>query len=261
MNIVQARVLRHAAYAGDYRILELDAPAVANAARPGQFVHLRVPNLDSAVLRRPFSIYRADGGTVAVLYKKIGRGTAAMGGLGKGDTVSLLGPLGNGFPMDCAGTRPALVAGGYGVAPLAFLARRLPCKGVAFIGAATAADVLCREDFAELGWELRIATDDGSLGLRGFVTAAVDEWLGGRAPDEPAPEFFACGPEGMLRALGERAMQGGWKAWLSLDVHMGCGVGACLACVHRIRRPGGREEWARVCRDGPIFEAREIVWE
>ena len=102
------------------------------------------------------------------------------------------------------------------------------------------------------------------MGRRGWVTEALDPWLetelGGRTP-----EFFACGPNGMLKAVGDRAIRGNWKAWLSLDRHMGCGVGACLACVQKVRKPGadagGGTAWARVCRDGPVFEGRQIVWE
>ena len=90
------------------------------------------------------------------------------------------------------------------------------------------------------------------------MTAALDPWL--RAHAAEALEFFACGPDGMLRAVGQRAVVGGWTAWLSLDKHMGCGMGACLACVQRLRRPDGAEYWGRVCRDGPIFEARQVVW-
>ena len=104
---------------------------------------------------------------------------------------------------------------------------------------------------------MRLATDDGSLGMRGLVTTPLDAWLSDAAQE---PEFFACGPNGMLKAVGERAIAGNWKGWLSLDRHMGCGVGACLACVQKIRRDGA-ETLARVCKEGPIFESREVVWE
>jgi dihydroorotate dehydrogenase electron transfer subunit len=114
--------------------------------------------------------------------------------------------------------------------------------------------------FLELGWEVQIATEDGSMGIKGFVTAALDDWLANR-DDNIIPEFFVCGPDGLLKAIGDRAIAGDWQGWLSLDKHMGCGVGACLACVQKIKNGDGAEVWKRVCKDGPVFESREIVWD
>ena len=258
MRLEQARVSGQQPCSGEYRILELEAPAVAAAVRPGQFVHLHLPRREGAVLRRPFSVFKAGARSLSVLYKRVGRETTAMTRLTPGDEVSLIGPLGNGFPLDGGGF-PLLVAGGYGVAPLYLLAQRLAVQGVLCVGAAAAADVLCVAEFERIGWRALVTTEDGSLGRRGLVTDALDEWLRGAAP--PAPEFYACGPDGMLRAVAARAAALGARAWLSLDRHMGCGVGACLACVQRIRGEDGAPRWARVCREGPVFEAREVVWE
>lgn len=253
-------VTSHVPAGADYRVLTLALPGVAAEAKPGQFVHLRVASLHDALLRRPFSIYRVDGETLSILYKNVGRGTAAMQHLGTGDSVSVLGPLGNGFPLDLpAQATPVLVAGGYGVAPLYFLARQLPRTGTLFIGGAKAADILLADEFRKLAWQVEIATEDGSLGTRGLVTAALDAWMKARPPAAPAA-FYACGPNGMLKAVGNRALQGNLKAWLSLDRHMGCGVGACLACVQKVRL-AGKESLARVCTDGPIFEARDVIWD
>ena len=260
MHDSAAQVIEQQALSAGYSRLVLAAPAVARAARPGQFVHVRVTGLEPAALRRPFSLYDAAGDTLSLLYKTVGRGTAQLARLAPGDAVGVLGPLGNGFPPPDDGTRPVLVAGGYGVAPLAFLARRLaPQRGILFDGGRTAADVLCLDDFAALGWETRVATEDGSRGARGLVTDAFDPWLAQHAA-EPFT-LFACGPRPMLRAVAERALPAGRQAWLSLDKHMVCGVGACLACVQTLRRADGTTWIARVCRDGPVFEAREIVWE
>ena len=275
MNIEQARVLHQKEYSGGYRALEMEAPSIASSIKPGQFVHLRVPRLDGAVLRRPFSVFRASGRKLSILYKVVGRGTEAMTRMSPGDEVSLMGSLGNGFPCDRTDRLPVIVGGGYGVGPLCFLAERMPAKGIVFVGGSTANDVLCVDDFKTLGWDVRIATEDGSMGEKGMVTAVLDAWLDGlkagaesqersdrRAGDAPLPpEFYACGPDGLLKAVGERAIASGDKAWLSLDRHMGCGVGACLTCVQRIRKDNGTETWARVCRDGPVFESRKIVWE
>jgi len=275
MKIEQARVLSHTELCGDYKLIVLQAPSIAALAKPGQFVHVRVPGLEDAVLRRPFSIYRAKGKSLSILYKQVGRGTAAMAGIKKGEKLSLIGPLGNGFPLDRKGTFPVLIAGGYGVAPLLFLAERMKTKGIVFVGGAKAADVLCTSEFKKIGWQVKVATVDGSLGKKGLVTDVLDAWLAhavGAAlrrdlsRDKPAPtnikpEFYVCGPDGLLKAVGQRAIKNGWIAWLSLDKHMGCGVGACLACVQRIKLDDGQEIWARICKEGPVFESRQIVWQ
>ena len=240
-----------------YQVLTLAAPAIAAEAKPGQFVHVRVPSLDAARLRRPFSIYDADPvtGRLHILYKTVGLGTRHLAALPVGTELPVLGPIGRPFPLNPEGI-PYLIGGGYGVAPLWFLASRLPRKGILFVGGRTAADILETDRFEEAGWEVRIATQDGSRGTMGLVTAPLDAALA----DKPQAELYACGPDGMLRAVGERAIAAGIKGWLSLDKHMVCGVGACLACVQKIRREDGAEVLARVCVDGPVFEAREIVW-
>jgi len=260
MNMVQARVLSHDELSGGYRVLTFEAPGIAGAAAPGQFVHLRISGLPQVTLRRPFSIYRAEQGQLAILYKCVGVGTRAMLRLAAGDEVSLMGPLGREFPIDASAQRhPVLVAGGYGVAPLSFLARRLPCTGTVFIGGGTSGDLLCLEEFAAMGWDVRTTTEDGSAGAQGLVTDALSAWLAERA-DTEEPEFFACGPYGMLHAVGGLAEGAGATAWVSLDRHMGCGAGACLACVVKVKKDGG-SAWARVCLDGPVFDSRDVVWD
>ncbi|MDA0578029.1 MAG: dihydroorotate dehydrogenase electron transfer subunit [Verrucomicrobia bacterium] len=258
--IEEATVLEHVAFGGGYRRIVFRAPNISRAAAPGQFVHVRIPQLSREALRRPFSIYRADGDELHVMYKPVGRGTHVMEHAHRGDVYSLIGPLGHGFSAEDRDTLPVCVAGGYGVAPLSFLAKRMRRKGVVFIGARAAPDILCTDDFASVGWDVHVATEDGSLGERGLITDALDRWIATR-PAGPTPEIFACGPEGLMRALTLRAEKHGWQAWLSLDRPMGCGIGACLSCVQRLRGPDGKEYWARCCTEGPVFAARELVWE
>jgi len=254
-----ATVIEHHNFQGDYRILRLNAPAVGPNVRPGQFIHLQIPQLGDRILRRPFSIYNADDIGVAILYKAVGRGTEAMIHLHAGDPVDILGPLGNGYPELTAGRIPVLIAGGYGNAALYLKAKELPVKGVAFFGGRTAQDILCVDEFKALGWDVRPATEDGSLGIKGRVTEAFDPWL--QEQDQQSRlELFVCGPNPMLRAMGDRAIEKGFTAWLSLDNNMACGVGACLTCVLKRRTQEGWE-WARCCKDGPIFESREILWD
>ncbi len=257
----EARVIVHTEFGGGYRRIVFDAPGIAAIAAPGQFVHIRIPQLSQEALRRPFSIYRSKGRELQVMYKPVGRGTHVMEHAVVGDVYSLLGPLGRGFPVDRAGIFPVCVAGGYGVAPLSFLAEKLECPGVVFIGGRKAQDILCTEDFAGLGWDVRVATEDGSVGEKGLVTEAFDRWVAARAPGAMAPEIYACGPERLMHVLTERAARHGWQAWLSLDRPMGCGIGACLACVQRVRDANGKQHWARCCTEGPVFDSKELVWE
>jgi dihydroorotate dehydrogenase electron transfer subunit len=260
MLLEDAKVLQHRDIQGGYRLLVMAAPAIAPKVQPGQFVHLRVPHLDSAVLRRPFSVYKADSHSLSILYKAVGRGTAAMEALRDGEGVNLLGPLGHGFPPVGEGNYPVLVAGGYGMAALYLVAKNAPVKGTAFFGGRSSPDILCVDEFKSLGWDVLIATEDGSLGIQGLVTDALDPWLQ-KELNNRKPEFFACGPNGMLKAVGDRALQGNWTAWLSMDNKMGCGVGACLTCVQKIRTQDGGWTWERVCKEGPVFESTRIVWE
>ena len=259
MKDVTCRVIGQTPLTAGYWALDMEAPGLAEAAQPGQFVHVRVPGLEPIALRRPFSIFGTEGTTLKLLYKTVGRGTSQMNRLVPGDPVQVIGPLGNGFPLEPRG-EPLLVAGGYGVAPLAFLAGRLPTKGVVLIGGRSADDVLAVTAFERLGWTVRVATEDGSLGETGLVTVPLDRELARLHEAGATPELFSCGPDGLLRAVGERAIQAGCRGWLSLDKHMVCGVGACLACVQRLRREDGTEWIGRGGRDGPVFEAREIVW-
>lgn len=253
-------VLEHHNFQGDYRILRLATPSIGPLVQPGQFIHLQIPRLGDRILRRPFSIYQADATGVSVLYKPVGRGTEAMIPLQPGDAVDIIGPLGNGFPKLTEGKIPVLVAGGYGNAALYLQAQTLKTKGIAFFGGRTALDILCVEEFKKLGWDVRPTTDDGSLGTPGLVTAAFDPWMKAQ-PNKEALELFVCGPNPMLKAMGDRAIENGFTAWLSMDRNMACGVGACLTCVIKRRTKDGNWEWARCCKDGPVFESREIIWE
>jgi dihydroorotate dehydrogenase electron transfer subunit len=253
-------VTEHRVFQGDYRLLRLSAPAVGPLVQPGQFVHLRVPRLADAVLRRPFSVFKADAAGLSILYKSVGKGTAALTTVTEGEEVNLIGPLGTGFPNLGKGkTLPVLVAGGYGNAALYLQAAKLPAKGIAFFGGRSAIDILCVDEFKALGWDVRVTTDDGSLGQKGFVTAALDLWMAEQKTLQTL-ELFACGPNAMLKAVGDRALKNGLTAWLSMDRNMACGVGACLTCVIK-RKTAEGWEWARCCKDGPVFNANEILWE
>ena len=238
-----------------YRFLVLDAPQLASALTPGQFVHVRVPGLEPTALRRPFSVFDADDGKVTVLYKVVGRGTAALASARVGDAVEVLGPLGHGFPSSSKGV-PLLVGGGYGVAPLHFLAKRLKDpRTILFVGGRTKDDLLAIDRFEALGVDVRIATNDGSAGEKGFVTGPLDAVLDELRGRGERFELFTCGPDGLLKAVSDRAIAAGMPGWISMDRHMVCGVGACYACIQKTVRGN-----SRCCVEGPVFKAEDLVW-
>lgn len=251
----QAIVAEHEGAGPGYRFLVLEAPQLAAALAPGQFVHVRVPGLEATALRRPFSVFDADAGRVTLLYKIVGRGTAALATVHVGDAVEVLGPLGHGFPSSSKGV-PLLVGGGYGVAPLHFLAKRLKDpRAILFIGGRTKDDLLALDRFVALGVEVRSATNDGSAGEKGFVTGPLDAALDGLRARDEAFELFTCGPDGLLKAVADRAVAAGMPGWISMDRHMVCGVGACYACIQKTVRGN-----SRCCVEGPVFRAEDLVW-
>ena len=255
-------VLSHDDIGAGYRHLVLRAPQIAAAAAPGQFVHVRVPGLETSALRRPFSIFNADGDRLELLYKIVGRGTEAFAAVCAGDEVRVLGPLGHGFPVVCKGAA-LLVGGGFGVAPLYFLARRLLANAAAgtrpdvrlFVGGRTRVDLLALDRFAALGVSASVATNDGSAGVKGLVTDPLDDALIALREANAPFELFACGPDPMLKAVALRATGTGAKGWISMDRHMVCGVGACYACIQRTVRGN-----SRCCIEGPVFAAEDLVW-
>jgi dihydroorotate dehydrogenase electron transfer subunit len=256
-----AVVLEHVAIQGGYKLLMMRAPSIAPAVKPGQFVHVLIPHLGESILRRPFSVFKTEGDQLAILYKDVGKGTRTLTYLRHGETLSIIGPLGRGYPGLTDGHFPILVAGGYGMAALYICARTLPVKGVAFFGGRTEADILCVKEFEALGWKVFVTTEDGSLGTKGKVTDALDPWMASEGAGRN-PEFFVCGPSGLLKAVAGRALQNKWLAWVSVDNNMGCGVGACLTCVLKVHdKEKGDWTWARACREGPVFRAEEIIWE
>ena len=241
-----------------YFRLVVRAPAIAPLVQPGQFAHIRISPLRDRLLRRPFSIFQARDDTFSILYKTVGRGTEALSRMRPGDELSALGPLGHGFTLPLpGGETPLLVAGGYGMAAMYLLAERSPQKGIVFVGGRRGGDILCQEEFRALGWEVRVATENGSLGEMGLVTQPLLAELRRCSTDR---KLFACGPNPMLKAVGKIADDFTLPAELSMDEHMCCGVGVCLTCVLPVRAGDGWE-YQRACIEGPVFDARKILWE
>jgi dihydroorotate dehydrogenase electron transfer subunit len=240
-----------------YFRLVVRAPQIAPLVQPGQFAHVRISPLKTALLRRPFSIFQVTGDTFSILYKTVGQGTEVLARMRPGEEISVIAPLGRGFTLPVAGGEtPLLVAGGYGMAAMYLLAERSPQRGIVFVGGRRRVDILCEAEFAALGWEVRVATQDGSHGEKGLVTQPLSAEL---RRGTAGRKLFACGPTPMLRAVGKLAEEFHLPAELSMDEHMCCGVGVCLACVIPVKA-GGVWEYQRTCTEGPVFDARTIAW-
>jgi dihydroorotate dehydrogenase electron transfer subunit len=240
-----------------FRLVVL-APQIAPLVKPGQFAHVRILPLKHVLLRRPFSIFQVSGERLSILYKTVGQGTEVLSRMQPGEELSMIGPLGHGFAVpESGGEIPLLVAGGYGMAALYLLAQRSSQKGIAFVGGRRRVDILCEEEFRALGWEVRVTTEDGSHGEKGVVTQALAAEL---RPSKPGRKLFACGPTAMLKAVGQLAAEFDLPAELSLDEHMGCGMGVCLTCVVPIKTGDGWD-YQRTCTEGPVFDSRLIAWE
>ena len=241
-----------------YFRLVLRAPQIAPLIQPGQFSHVRVPTIKDALLRRPFSIFQVEDDTFSILYKTVGKGTEALSRMGTGEELSVIAPVGHGFTVPKrGGETPLLVAGGYGMAAMYLLAQRSPQRGIVFVGGRRRVDILCEKEFNALGWAVRVTTEDGSHGEKGLVTKPLQAELKRHAKGR---KLFACGPTGMLRAVGKIAEDFNVPAELSMDEHMCCGVGVCLTCVIPVKTSDGWE-YQRTCTEGPVFDARKVLWE
>lgn len=217
--------------------------------RGGQFAMLEVPRAD-CVLRRPLGVCMADEGYAAFLYQVKGVGTRALTLLGPGDGIRVTLPLGNGFPEDGDYDSVAVVGGGFGIAPLYMTAAEYGGRDVRiYNGFSDRRAVMLEKQFAALG-KLTVCTDNGSKGYHGYpVTALEEDMKRGFSPDV----IFCCGPDPLMRAVKRLGEKSGVPTYLSLETHMGCGVGACLTCTCKV---AGHN--TRVCKDGPVFRAEEV---
>ncbi|PYQ16937.1 MAG: dihydroorotate dehydrogenase electron transfer subunit [Acidobacteria bacterium] len=248
---------------GPYLLLTFRHPEVAGRTRAGQFVMIKANTAADPLLRRPFSIMSVHPAedTFTLFLKVVGSGTRALADLRSGETAGCLGPLGRPFPMPPEDHEALLVAGGYGIAPFVLFGdelRRAGRRARAFYGGRTSGDLQGHDPFTALGLPLACCTDDGSFGHHGRVTDAVEAYLDTRPG---AVTLYACGPDAMLHAAARLAERRNVPAQVSLDPWMGCGVGTCLGCVVRIQRadePRGKYRCA--CTEGPVFDARDVVW-
>ncbi len=262
-KLFQPRVAEVRKVAHDIYLLQFHQPFLSRNARAGQFIEIKTPFRPDILWRRPFSIHNVnpDDGDVEILFHAVGRGTKALAHLGPGDTIDILGPLGNGFHYDDELREAVLVAGGLGVAPFRLLQRELARRGVPmtmFYGVSDE-DQFCGVDFFDAHVNLKLSTVDGSRGYKGVVTDLLVEYLD--ACDDLAHKaVYVCGPTPMLRRVQEIARQYPVPAQVSLETIMACGFGACVGCAVPMTHPQpGVKEYYLTCKDGPVFNIEEIV--
>ena len=236
--------------------LTLLCPEMAAQAKPGQFVHIRVPGF---TLRRPISICEVDPcrGTFRLVFEVRGDGTRELAQISQGENLDIMGPLGHGFTMLDPSQPVLFVGGGIGVPPLLEAAKHYGEKAVVAVGFRTASAAILVEDFKKYGCRVMVATDDGTMGHHGVVTDLVRESLAG----QPCSLIGACGPKPMLKGVMGLAAEFGVPCEVSLEERMGCGVGACLVCACKTKREDGSQTYSHVCKDGPVFPAEKVVLE
>ena len=255
-------LITHNEKVGDeiYR-LTIQAPEIASTARPGQFVMVKVGQGFDPLLRRPFSIHRVLKNKIQILFKRLGKGTSMLADMPATAPINLLGPLGNSFKwqkgLNC------LIGGGMGTAPLLFLAQEMLKEKIQpqiMLGARNKSELAgILPDFEALDCPITYATDDGSMGHKGFIIEQMDPTL---TDKDPGPwQVFSCGPYPMMRAVAASCRTNAWPCQVSMETMMACGISACLGCTiasSNTNQKGGK--YLHVCQDGPVFFENEIKW-
>ncbi|WP_186577695.1 dihydroorotate dehydrogenase electron transfer subunit [Aquibacillus kalidii] len=254
MNKTSVTIISKKIIAKETIELTFHAEGYVNQISPGQFIHINVGNGSSNLLRRPISIadVDVDSQIVTIIFKIVGVGTDQLSRTEVGDKLDILLPCGSGYPINQLELdRALIIGGGIGVPPLYYLAKQLNKQGVAVtavIGFQSKDYVFYESKFKELG-NCHVVTDDGSYGFKGFVTDLLN--------DTPIDYdyFFSCGPTGMLKAVSTQLKNR--NGYISIEQRMGCGVGACYACV--VPTNDGTNGFKKICKDGPVFQANEVV--
>lgn len=265
----RSRVLDNKSVAPGHYVLRLAAPRISKAAKPGQFVQVMCADTSEPLLPRPFSFLEVKGRELSFLYHVVGRGTSLLSKVRKGDELWLTGPLGRGFSTSMREATAVLVGGGVGIPPLHHLARELRALPAAqrpeirvLLGARNKSLLLCEKELKKLGVILECATEDGSRGKKGYVTALLEPLLALREPS--TLRIYTCGPTPMLKAVSALALRHGAPCEVSVEVPMACGFGACLGCAIKVHDPKAGAAGYRhaiACCEGPVFGAGELVWE
>lgn len=251
-----AKIFDNIALNKDFRLLVLEKKDDLSIPQPGQFYMLQAGNTYDPLLKRPFSLFRYNDNTIQFLYRVRGKGTHLLSSLKRGDSINIIGPLGKAF-LEPEGDFIAL-AGGIGIASIMPLLEKFKKKAYLFYGAKKKDELIVLEDAKAFSKELFISTDDGSEGYKGIITDLLKNSTVFKNYSLP---IYACGPYVMLRELAQIVLNI-QTCYVSLEEYMACGVGACLGCVVKIKDPISEQGWTykRVCKDGPVFDIREILW-
>lgn len=234
----------------DFRLLTVNPLSEFIPPLPGQFYMLQVGETLDPLLKRPLSIFDWDSQSLRFLYRIRGKGTSCLSSLRTGEVIRLIGPLGNGYSRP--GGEFIAVAGGVGIASLFPLLKGNQGKGYLFYGARTRDELVMVEESRSLVQGTLLSTDVGHLGHKGVITELLEEFL---STEQASLPIYACGPTPMMREVSRISLERGLKTWLSLEGHMACGIGACLGCVQKTNAG-----YKRVCKEGPVFDAKEILW-
>lgn len=261
----KVKILSNQPKGKNYFRLKFAWPQLAKEVKPGQFIQVKIDDSLEPLLRRPFGIHRVSSKGIEILYEVVGKGTHKLSLKKSGEILDILGPLGNGFvipvPRSLLPTRCILVAGGMGVAPLTFLAEKLTegknkkakLKTLVLIGAKTKNHILCADEFKKLGCEVKIATDDGSWGYKGYVSDLLKHTLS--VVRGLWSKVYSCGPRPMLKEVRKICMAKNIPCQASFEENIACGIGTCLGCA--IKTKNG---FKRVCLDGPVFDIKEVLF-
>jgi dihydroorotate dehydrogenase electron transfer subunit len=263
----KCRILEHQKVAPQHFKLTISSDYIASHGSPGQFVNVRCGEGYDPLLRRPLSLHRIlkEHKRFELLYEVVGKGTEILSQASVGSELDILGPLGNGFVIDKNKKIALLVGGGMGIAPLAALAEQISNDKsqmtnalYILIGAKNKRCLLCENELKQLSDQVLISTDDGSQGRKGLISDILVDVLENQLTTHnfQLSTIYACGPRPMLKAISEIAMQKKIDCQISMEERMGCGIGTCLGCVVKTR-----SGYKKVCDDGPVFNAKEIIFE
>lgn len=249
-DVRNCRILSKKEIASGMFDVTVEAGELARQAKPGQFAQIYVPG---KTLRRPISICEsnAEQETLRFVFQVRGEGTDLLSNIPQGETLDVFAPLGQGFSFDTKKQRAVFVGGGIGVPPLLGAAKQFKGEKTAILGFRSESAVILKQDFEAAGCSVQLTTDDGSAGHHGFVTDILQTL--------EAEIIFACGPTPMLKAVAAIAEKRGIACQVSLEERMACGIGACLGCAVTILRDG-KEVYGHVCKDGPVFDAQQVVF-
>ncbi len=268
MKLFKTSVRENRELAKNHYRLTLHPSETTKRPEPGNFFMLSVSNGLDPLLKRPFSIHRILGDDLQFLYRVVGKGTEILSSRKPGDTIEVLGPLGNSFPVRKSNKNIVLVAGGLGIAPIVGLAEKISHSRqflkksdemngpLLFYGAKTKNEVMCREDLESLNIKPIISTDDGTFGIKGNIVTCLKRYFSRHKLMTEGCTLYACGPEMMLKSLSSFTAKKGIHCFAALEQNMACGVGTCLGCVVNTKKG-----YRRVCKEGPVFPIEEIIWD